>query len=89
MAWYGHRAERGGTVEIRRRPTIIASGWDPGRDGVVPLRMERITLDIDAGHLVGADLDPLGVSAAVEFGSHDQTGLGCRGGDQGVGSGYV
>jgi hypothetical protein len=67
---------------VRRRPTIMASGRDPGRDGVVPLRMERITLDIDAGHLVVADLDPLGVIAAVELASHDQTGLGCRGGDQ-------
>ena len=44
--------------------------------------MERIALDIDAGHLVVADLDRLGVDAAVEFASNDQTGLGGRGGDQ-------
>src|SRR5271167_1881435 len=67
---------------VRRRPTMIASGRAPGRDGVVPLGMERITLDIDAGHLVVADLDPLGVTAAVELASHDQTGLGGRGGDE-------
>jgi hypothetical protein len=34
--------------------------------------MERIAVDIDAGHLVVADLDPLGVTAAVEFASHRQ-----------------
>ena len=44
--------------------------------------MERIALDIDACHLVVADLDLLGVNATVEFASHDQTGLGGRGGDQ-------
>jgi hypothetical protein len=53
-----------------------------GRDGVVPLGMERIALDIDAGHLVVADLDPLGVNAVVEFASNDQAGLSGRGGDQ-------
>jgi hypothetical protein len=44
--------------------------------------MERIALDIDACHLVVADLDLLGVNATVEFASHDQTGLGGRRGDQ-------
>jgi hypothetical protein len=34
--------------------------------------MERIALDIDACHLVVADLDLLGVNATVEFASHDQ-----------------
>src|SRR6202044_4241984 len=54
---------------LRRRPTISASGRDSGRDGVVPFGMERIALDIEPGHLVVADLDPLGVYAAIEFAS--------------------
>ena len=33
-------------ADIRRRPTISASGRDSGRDGVVPFGMERIALDI-------------------------------------------
>ena len=55
---------------FRRRPTIIASWRDPGRDGVVPLGMERVSLDIKAGHLLVTDLDPLGVGPRIEFASH-------------------
>src|SRR5271167_535585 len=44
--------------------------------------MERVALDIDACHLLVADFDPLGVNAAVEFASYDQTGLGRGGGHQ-------
>jgi hypothetical protein len=71
-----------GFFVLRRRPTISASGRDAGRDAVVPLGMERVALDIDACHLLVADFYPLGVNAAVEFASYDQTGLGRGGGDQ-------
>ena len=55
---------------LRRRPTIIASCRDPGPDGVVPLGMERVSLDIKAGHLLVTHLDPLGVAPRIEFASH-------------------
>src|SRR6476620_7950164 len=35
-------------------------------DGVVPLRVELVALDVEACHLRVADLDPLGVAARVE-----------------------
>jgi hypothetical protein len=57
---------------VRRRPTIIASGWDPRRDGVIPLGMERVTLDIERGHLLVADLDPLRIESRIEFTSYGQ-----------------
>jgi hypothetical protein len=42
--------------------------------------LERIALDIERGHLLVADFDP--VSAVVEFASFDQTGLDRGAGDQ-------
>ena len=44
---------------VRRRPTISAAEWDTRRDGVVPLGMERVALDIVSCRLVIVDLDLL------------------------------
>ena len=44
--------------------------------------MERVTLDIERCHLLVADLDPLGVSACIQFAADRQTGFGRGGSDQ-------
>src|SRR3954465_14307831 len=69
-----------GTPEslLRRRAETSTSCWMRGAwgDGVVPLRVELVALDVEACHLRVADLDPLGVAARVEDAVHCQP---CRG----------
>lgn len=42
--------------ELRQCPRKIASRWWPGRNGVVPLRMERVAGEVDRVHLSVGDL---------------------------------
>src|SRR5271167_5113831 len=67
---------------LRRCPTITASRRQSGRDGVVPLRMEFVSLYIEAGHLVVADFNALRIEPDIELTAHFQAGLCRRGGDQ-------
>src|ERR1019366_9681449 len=67
---------------LRRRPKTTASSLHPRRDGIIPLRVECVTLDIEGLHLRVADLDALRVAAGIKLASYRQASLGRGGGDQ-------
>src|SRR3954462_14625122 len=52
------------------------------RDGIVPLWVEVVALEIEAGHRLVWHLDPLGVGLGVEFAADAQPRLGAGVGDQ-------
>src|SRR3954453_10036561 len=51
-------------------------------NGVVPLRVKGIALNVEGGHLGGGDLDPLLVSVGVQFALDRQAGRCGGSGDQ-------
>ena len=51
-------------------------------DRIVPLAMELVPQDVDGGHRLIRDDDPLGVGFGVEFAAHAQPGLGRGAADQ-------
>src|SRR5487761_2030854 len=67
---------------LRRRAKTTASRTHSWRYGIIPLRMECVTLDIERLHLVVADLDTLRIAACIQLASHGQTSPGRGGGDQ-------
>src|SRR5271167_3565554 len=68
---------------LRTSATLTAAIGNCSRaDGVVPFRMERVTLNVERLHLGVADLDALFVSARVQRVLDFQAGLGCRRRDQ-------
>src|SRR5271157_6623323 len=68
---------------LRTSATLTAAISNCSRaDGVVPFRMERVTLNVERLHLGVADLDALFVSARVQRALDFQAGLGCRRRDQ-------
>src|ERR1700733_12373742 len=69
-------------LHLRRRPKTTASCLHPRRDGIIPLRVECVTLDIEGLHLRVADLDALRVAAGIKLASDRQAGPGRGGGDQ-------
>src|SRR3954452_11034706 len=46
--------------------------WRAWSDGVVPLRVELVALDIEARHLLVANLDPLRIAPRVQHAVHCQ-----------------
>src|SRR3954463_8692509 len=46
--------------------------WRAWSDGVVPLRVELVALDIEARHLLVANLDPLRIAPRVQHAVHGQ-----------------
>src|SRR5271166_5941035 len=68
---------------VKESATLTAAIGNRSRaDGVVPFRMERVTLNVERLHLGIADLDALFVSACVQRALDFQAGLGCRRRDQ-------
>ena len=64
---------------LRRRRKISASTWSlarAGLDGVIPFRMERVTLDIEGRHFGVGDFDALFVGAGIELTADRETRLG-------------
>src|SRR3954465_4716384 len=61
------------TRALRPRPRITASRWRARRDGIIPIRMKVVALDIQGGHLGVTDLDALRIGPRVEFTTHRQT----------------
>src|SRR5271166_4399638 len=71
------------TSKLRTSATLTAAIGNCSRaHGVVPFRMERVTLNVERLHLGIADLDALLVSARVQRALDFQAGLGCRRCDQ-------
>src|SRR5450631_4188358 len=77
----GHGAHRSGR-DLGRRAKTTASRGHSWRYGIIPLRMEWVTLDVQGLHLVVADLDALRVAACIQLASHSQACPGRGGGDQ-------
>src|ERR1019366_6505085 len=67
---------------LRRRAKTTASSWRSRRYGIVPLRMECITRDVEGLHLRVADLDALRVAARIQLAAHGQASRGRGGGNQ-------
>jgi hypothetical protein len=53
-----------------------------GFDGVVPVAVELVAVQVEGGHLFVGDLDALGVVALVQAGVDLQAGAGGGGRDQ-------
>src|SRR3954469_8696226 len=51
--------------------------WRAWSDGVVPLRVELVALDVEACHLLVADLDPLRIAPRVQHAVHYQPACRC------------
>ena len=54
----------------------------PWTDGVVPVAMEGIALDVDGGHFGIADLDAFRVNVLVDVAGDGEAGVGRGGADQ-------
>src|SRR5271156_1790294 len=67
---------------VRRRAKTTASRRQSRRDGIVPLRVEWVAVDIEGFHLRVADPDALRVAACIQFAAHRQTGPGRGRGNQ-------
>src|SRR4029077_16193078 len=69
---------------LRTRWGIIASRWSllPWRDGVVPVALEGMALNVEGSHFSIADFDALGVEALVNVASDGKAGIGGSGADQ-------
>src|SRR3954469_3721666 len=57
------------THTIRATCGVLWRAWS---DGVVPLRVELVALDIEARHLLVANLDPLRIAPRVQHAVHCQ-----------------
>ena len=51
-------------------------------DGVVPLSVERVAVDVERGHVRVGHADALGVGSMVQLAPHREAGLGGGGADQ-------
>src|SRR3954453_6351556 len=64
-----------GKVDVRTHAQIRATCgvlWRAWSDGGVPLRVELVALDIEARHLLVANLDPLRIAPRVQHAVHCQ-----------------
>src|SRR3954452_17712798 len=67
--------DRVGMGDVRTHAQLRASCgmlWCAWSDGVVPLRVELVALDIEARHLLVANLDPLRIAPRVQHAVHCQ-----------------
>src|SRR2546423_20740 len=76
--------ERTPAVQLRIRYEIIASrrrlfSW---RDGVVPIALEGIALNVEGSHFGIGDFDTFWIEALVDVASDGEAGLGGSGADQ-------
>ena len=56
--------------------------WRAWSDGVVPLRMELVALDVEACHLLVSHLDPFRIAPRVQHAVHHQPACRCGRGNQ-------
>ena len=54
----------------------------PRRDGVVPVAVEGMALNVEGSHFGIADFDAFGIAALVDVASDGETGIGSSGADQ-------
>src|SRR3954471_18674742 len=73
------RAEIRTDAQIRASCGVLWRAWS---DGVGPLRGGLVALDIEACHLLVADLDPLRIAPRVQHAVHDQPACRCGRGNQ-------
>src|ERR1700676_2104882 len=70
------------TVTLRTRRGITASRWSllPWRDGVVPVALEGMALNVEGSHFGIGDLNSFRVEALVDVAGDGEAGIG-GGGD--------
>jgi hypothetical protein len=67
-----------GDRQLRRHSRITAPTRRRGPDGIVPLRMPGICLDVQRRHFSVGDLDALGIAVLIQLALYCQAGFGGR-----------